>query len=90
MFWFKGCPRCSGDLYQDQDQYGPFITCMQCGFSKDTPGSVEGPLEISVEPVPGPSIPRSEGDKRRRLSHGGRHFSRTFAFGGESTSGSVA
>ena len=35
MFWIKRCPRCSGDLFGDRDQYGLFVTCIQCGFSKD-------------------------------------------------------
>ena len=44
MFWFKHCPRCTGDLFEDQDQYGPFITCMQCGFTKDV-ASQDGGLD---------------------------------------------
>ena len=31
MFWLKSCPRCFGDLYEDTDKYGKFISCMQCG-----------------------------------------------------------
>ena len=76
MFWFKGCPRCSGDLFEDRDQYGPFVTCVQCGFSKDVMKKLEEPLRISLEPLPPPVVPKAEGGKRRRLSHGGRHFSR--------------
>ena len=30
MFWIKSCPRCNGDLYENTDQYGRFIACMQC------------------------------------------------------------
>ena len=30
MFWFKSCPKCHGDLYQDSDTYGTYIACMQC------------------------------------------------------------
>ena len=30
MFWFKSCPKCQGDLYQDSDTYGTYIACMQC------------------------------------------------------------
>ena len=30
MFWLKFCPRCQGDLYQDRDSYGTYISCMQC------------------------------------------------------------
>ena len=31
MFWFKSCPKCHGDLYQDSDTYGTYISCLQCG-----------------------------------------------------------
>ena len=83
MFWFKGCPRCSGDLYEDRDQYGPFISCVQCGFSKDIMEKLEEPLRISPEPLSPPVAPKSEGGKRRRMSHGGRHFSRSITRRGE-------
>ena len=79
MFWFKRCPRCSGDLFEETDQFGIFVTCLQCGFSKDIHEQMVNPGAVSLEPVPAPIIPKAEGGKRRRLSHGGRHFSRTFA-----------
>jgi hypothetical protein len=78
MFWFKRRPRCSGDLYEETDQYGCFVTCMQCSFSKDVFEKLGDPGSISVDPVPAPAVPKFQGGKRRRLSHGGRHFSRTF------------
>ena len=31
MFYFKACPKCSGDLHFEQDSYGPFFKCFQCG-----------------------------------------------------------
>lgn len=31
MLWFKTCARCKGDLYEDNDDYGRFIACLQCG-----------------------------------------------------------
>ena len=77
MFWLKGCPRCSGDLYRDRDQYGHFVTCAQCGFSKDVPQDTTRLMKITAEPVCAPSVPQIETGKRRRLSHGGRHFTRT-------------
>ena len=30
MFWFKGCPKCHGDLYSDTDVYGSYVACIQC------------------------------------------------------------
>lgn len=35
MVWLKECPRCDGDLFLDQDCYGKFKTCVQCGYMKD-------------------------------------------------------
>ena len=31
MFWLKNCPRCHGDLFQERDQYGWYVSCLQCG-----------------------------------------------------------
>jgi hypothetical protein len=31
MLWLKCCSRCKGDLYQDSDVYGIYVTCFQCG-----------------------------------------------------------
>ena len=80
MFWFKQCPRCSGDLFEDKDQYGAFITCMQCGFTKDAANSRRGVMVITAEPVPTPVTPPSDANRKRRISHGGRHFAKTYAF----------
>ncbi len=77
MYWLKLCPRCNGDLFEDRDQYGSFITCMQCGFSKDVPAGTMGTFDVTTEPVPAPVVPASNGT-RRRISHGGRHLSKTF------------
>lgn len=73
MFWLKQCPRCSGDLISERDAFGSFITCMQCGLSKDIKGEKVDPSQISMEPIPTPTVPQTESGVRRRLSHGGRH-----------------
>ena len=31
MFWLKSCPRCHGDLNENTDIYGNYISCLQCG-----------------------------------------------------------
>ena len=31
MFYFKACPKCQGDLSLEQDSYGSFLKCLQCG-----------------------------------------------------------
>ena len=73
MFWFKQCPRCSGDLYQSRDSFGPFISCLQCGLIKDVMGLPVDPKDLSFEPIPATIVPHSESGKRRRMSRGGRH-----------------
>ncbi|MBI4202200.1 MAG: hypothetical protein HY532_03680 [Chloroflexi bacterium] len=30
--WLKQCPKCQGDLFLDRDMYGPFVSCLQCGY----------------------------------------------------------
>lgn len=31
MIWIKSCPRCRGDLLQNRDLYGWYVSCFQCG-----------------------------------------------------------
>ena len=31
MFYLKACTKCQGDLILEQDAYGDFLKCMQCG-----------------------------------------------------------
>ena len=31
MVWLKSCNRCGGDLYLEEDEYGAFVACFQCG-----------------------------------------------------------
>lgn len=30
MFWLNSCRKCQGDLYEGQDSYVSFISCLQC------------------------------------------------------------
>ena len=90
MFWLKGCPRCSGDLYSDRDRYGTFVACLQCGLNREITTQPGVPLVISAEPSPPPAVPESMGPKRRRISHGGRHFARTFDLGQDTPTQSAA
>ena len=33
MLWLKCCPRCiGGDVADNQDKYGPYLTCLRCGY----------------------------------------------------------
>lgn len=31
-YWFKECPRCNGDLREEADIYGRYLSCVQCGY----------------------------------------------------------
>ena len=35
VFYFKACPRDKGDLHLENDFYGSYVRCMQCGYQKD-------------------------------------------------------
>ena len=35
MFFFKACPKCSGDVHFEQDFYGSYFKCIQCGRTVD-------------------------------------------------------
>ncbi|MCH7594089.1 MAG: hypothetical protein IIB27_06235 [Chloroflexi bacterium] len=30
--YLKACPRCSGDIQLNTDQFGRYMECLQCGF----------------------------------------------------------
>ena len=83
MHWFKMCLRCARDLFEESGQYGHFVTCMQSGFSKDAVEPLTDPDHINLDPIPAPLAPQFERGKRRRISHGGRHFARTLYPGDE-------
>jgi hypothetical protein len=54
MIQLKGCPRCRGDLYLNQDMYGKYLNCLQCGYTRDLTGQ-PGPVaqDRSAAVVPG-------------------------------------
>ena len=37
MLHMKCCPKCEGDVALNKDYYGFYVTCLQCGWSKDIP-----------------------------------------------------
>jgi hypothetical protein len=53
MFWLKRCPQCGGDLMDESDVQGSFISCLQCGrmltlpeeqsLRRETAGAASGP-----------------------------------------------
>lgn len=64
MFWLKGCPRCSGDLYEDRDIHGAYIACLQCSKYLTTAdeaklrgaGSLNGPNTYEIPVIEAPVI----------------------------------
>lgn len=51
-YWLKECPKCHGDLREETDVYGDFITCMQCGYTLKAEEQAElnatGTLKVAV------------------------------------------
>lgn len=47
-FWFKSCPKCHGDLVLEQDRWGSYRICIQCGYSQEMPAMTK----VLPEPVP--------------------------------------
>ncbi len=35
MLYSKACPRCTGDVKLDRDNFGVYAKCLQCGFNRD-------------------------------------------------------
>jgi len=31
-YWLKRCPKCSGDLREESNSFGSYISCVQCGY----------------------------------------------------------
>lgn len=56
------CPRCQGRLYEDSDQHGRFLSCINCGYLE--------PID-SYDPN-GTREPAHTGHKARRAIHSRR------------------
>jgi DNA-directed RNA polymerase subunit M/transcription elongation factor TFIIS len=35
MWKFKGCPRCHGDVFVDEDIDKTYVKCLQCGYERE-------------------------------------------------------
>ena len=42
MIKLKACPKCHGDLYLERDQYGRYMSCLQCGYPMELLGDLPG------------------------------------------------
>jgi hypothetical protein len=65
MMMVGHCPKCGGNIYLDEDIYGAYISCLQCGYSG---GLVKAPpLAYNPERIPGdPQYYRRDGRSLRR------------------------
>jgi hypothetical protein len=46
MVWLKACPKCKGDLFLDEDHYGKFKSCVQCGYIRDLVEASQETIQI--------------------------------------------
>lgn len=51
MIYFNACPKCHGDLTLNQDGYGSFVSCLQCGFMRDIDVKLTGAKTPAVTPI---------------------------------------
>ena len=49
MLQLKACPRCAGDLHSNQDLYGSYVECLQCGYMKDLPEPSEFLKSLKID-----------------------------------------
>ena len=49
MLKLKACPKCRGDMSPGEDQYGKYLSCLQCGLMQDVP---KRPAIEKRKPVP--------------------------------------
>lgn len=35
MIYFGACPKCQGDVALNRDGFGSFLSCLQCGLTRD-------------------------------------------------------
>ena len=49
MLKLKACPKCRGDMSPGEDQFGKYLSCLQCGLLLDLP---KEPAAQKRKPVP--------------------------------------
>ena len=50
------CPKCKGKVYIDRDEYGWYVECITCGYTRDLKKVVIRKKNINEEALP-PAIP---------------------------------
>ncbi len=61
MLFYRACPKCrTGAVQPDDDQYGPYLRCLNCGFMKDIEQGVMAEVAMLAVAPPGrPRLPTS-------------------------------
>lgn len=62
MWKFKNCPRCQGDVSFEEDEYGWYEWCLQCGYLRD----LESIAEFKGRPAEGTKEPALAGRSRAK------------------------
>lgn len=62
MYLLKQCPRCKGDLTTGRDQYGQFVSCLQCGLCEDIEIGASGHPVVALKSVRLPAAAASNGE----------------------------
>ncbi len=55
-YWFRACPKCHGDIALEQDIYGWYVQCVQCGYLKEVPKVVKPAAETAAQKVAAPMV----------------------------------
>ena len=63
--YFKGCPKCHGDLFSGEDMHGGYVSCAQCGYLRDLPDENDHPLAGKTYVDDSPKAPQ-KGQKESR------------------------
>ena len=48
MLKFKGCPKCKGSMHSDDDAYGPYMVCINCGYVQDLQCSDQPEMKLVI------------------------------------------
>ena len=68
MMYFKGCPKCQGDLFAGEDMHGDYVSCAQCGYLRDLPDENHHPLVGKTFVVDAPKTPLKRQKKPRQAA----------------------
>ena len=56
MILLKSCPRCRGDLLLEEDHYGRYYSCLQCGLEVFPERLTLLPADVIETPAPFPVV----------------------------------